>query len=384
MLRSKAASILLIVFVALVALVVIGQFLGIPIGLSYVETGSMEPTLNAGDGFVSLPPFLVGGVSDGDVITFNAQEVGGGGLTTHRVVDVTPEGYITRGDANPFTDQDGDEPPVTDAQVSGVAMELGGDVIRIPALGTVIMGIQSALEGVVGGIAAIPIIGQLTEVSVGAVMTAIGGVILFISLAWDTTTGNSRRRERTRSREGVVKFSVVLLILLALVLVPLNAAMLLPSGTMDTTITSSNSPSDDPTSIGVGESEEFEFEISNSGFMPRVVVIEPASEGVSVSPEKTQIFHGELRETTVTMSAPDETGAYIRSISERHYPLILPLSVIGFFHDIHPWVAILGLNLFVVTIVTTVLLVMFGLQPLRLRSTGRNVSLVSRVKRYLR
>jgi len=38
-----------------VVLLIVGQLLGQPILLGYVATGSMEPTMDAGDGFVSVP-----------------------------------------------------------------------------------------------------------------------------------------------------------------------------------------------------------------------------------------------------------------------------------------------------------------------------------------
>ncbi|OYR76614.1 signal peptidase I, partial [Halorubrum ezzemoulense] len=136
----QAAAVLVVVSL------VVGQFLGQPILLSYVETGSMQPTLSPGDGFVAIPAQIAGGISPGDVVTFDAQEIQGGGLTTHRVVEETERGYVTRGDNNPFTDQDGGEPIVQDADVVAKALQVGGGVVVIPHLGTVAMGFQSALQ----------------------------------------------------------------------------------------------------------------------------------------------------------------------------------------------------------------------------------------------
>ncbi|MFC6975369.1 signal peptidase I [Halomicroarcula sp. GCM10025709] len=115
----------MVVVLFLVSMVV-GQLLGQPVLLGYVTTGSMQPTLDPGDGFVAIPAALAGPVDEGDVVTFRAEEIQGGGLTTHRVVDRTDRGYVTRGDNNPFTDQDGGEPPVTDAQIVAVVWQPGG------------------------------------------------------------------------------------------------------------------------------------------------------------------------------------------------------------------------------------------------------------------
>ncbi|KPN31210.1 signal peptidase I [Halolamina pelagica] len=128
--------------VLVVASLLLGQVLGTPVLLGYVETGSMEPTLEPGDGFVAVPAAVTGDVEEGDVIVFRAEELQGGGLTTHRVVGETERGYITRGDANPFTDQDGNEPPVKEGQIVAEALQIGGSVVVIPNLGTLVTGLQ--------------------------------------------------------------------------------------------------------------------------------------------------------------------------------------------------------------------------------------------------
>jgi len=42
--------------VLVVASLIVGQYLGQPVLLSYVETGSMQPVLSPGDGFIAIPP----------------------------------------------------------------------------------------------------------------------------------------------------------------------------------------------------------------------------------------------------------------------------------------------------------------------------------------
>ena len=106
-----------IIAIILIASLIAGQVLGYPVLVGFVETGSMAPTLNPGDGFIAVPTAVAGEISENDVVVFRAQQIQGGGLTTHRIVDEAERGYITRGDANPFTDQDGDEPPVREEQI---------------------------------------------------------------------------------------------------------------------------------------------------------------------------------------------------------------------------------------------------------------------------
>ena len=74
-----------VAFVVLAVALVVGQLLGQPVLVSYVRTGSMEPTIDAGDGFVPLPTAVVGPPETGDVVTFRAKQLQGGGLVTHRI-----------------------------------------------------------------------------------------------------------------------------------------------------------------------------------------------------------------------------------------------------------------------------------------------------------
>ncbi len=72
----------LLVAVVVLSLVV-GQVLGTPVGLSYVETGSMEPTLEPGDGFVAVPTALAGPVEECHVAVVRAEDLHDCDLTTH-------------------------------------------------------------------------------------------------------------------------------------------------------------------------------------------------------------------------------------------------------------------------------------------------------------
>lgn len=147
-LRSVAYTLLVGLVVLVAVSLAAGSVLGQPILLSYVETGSMEPTPEPGDGFVAIPAQLTGPPEEGDVVVFRAEEIQDGGLTTHRIVGETDRGYISRGDANPFTDQDNDEPPVKDAQIVAVAWAPGGEVFVVPHLGTTVQAVQGSLQWV--------------------------------------------------------------------------------------------------------------------------------------------------------------------------------------------------------------------------------------------
>lgn len=375
---------LTILLVFLILAMLIGQQFGQPIVLGFVATGSMSPALEAGDGFIAIPPAIAGDVGPGDVITFEAEEIEGGGLTTHRIAGETSQGYVTVGDANPFTDQDAGEPHVQDEDIVAVALQLNGEVVRIPYIGTFALAVQGVFGAIAGIFAVIPFFGAITEGDIGTIMVLGGIVLLLYSIVADVRSSGKRDTGRNRSREGIVSSGVILLVILLLIVGPATASMVLPSDVNEVTIISSSSPSTDPLVIQRGQSSDFDYNITHGGYLPRVAIIEPASEGVEITQEVLVVSGGESAHTIATVRAPDETGAYDRAISERQYIGILPTPIIVGLHQIHPWVAIAGINMVIIVFVTTIYVVAVGLRPFRFRSTDRNVTWVQKVQRQIR
>jgi signal peptidase len=383
-LRQYAGTALTVLLLGLLLVIVLGQALGQPIGLGFVITGSMSPTLEPGDGFVAVPPALAGDIEQGDVVTFTAEEIQGGGLTTHRVVGETSEGFVTRGDANPFTDQDGGEPPVRETDIKAVALQVNGEVVVIPNFGTAIMALQGAFGTLAGFMSFIPGLAAVTEGGIASVMTGLGLLVLGLSFVGELLGGKSRGdRERSDSREGVISAWLILAVIILVITVPATVSMVIPSGVNELQVISSSSPTEDPTIVERGGSTEFTYNGTNSGLLPIVAVVEPASNGVTVTNGTLVMFRGEKATATVTITVPDETGVYVRAISVRQYTQVMPTPFIVAMHNIHPWVAILGINLYLVAIVTILYGIVVGFNPVRMRSTGRNLSMIDRIKRKL-
>ncbi|GAB3701399.1 S24/S26 family peptidase [Halorubrum pallidum] len=393
-LRSLAGSGATALLVGLVVVMLIGQQLGQPILLGFVLTGSMngEPANMApGDGFVAVPPALAGDVGEGDVVTFEARELQGGGLTTHRIVGETDEGYVTRGDANPFTDQDGPEPPVQESQIAAVALQLDGEVVVIPKIGLLVLGMQEAFSIAASALGGVPGLGGLADGDAGTSMVGVGLLLLAYSVVAEMVGGGrtgradrSDRSERSRSRRSETSAVLVLVVILLLITVPATASMVVPSGTNDITIVSSQTPSGSPTVIERGGSVEYTYNFTNDGFVPRIAVVEAASTGVDVSRSGLVAERGETASSTVTLHAPDETGAYVRSVGEWQYVQFLPVPVILSLHAIHPFVAVAGINAVIVVVVTAVYVAAVGLDPFRFRDRDRDVALSDRVRRRIR
>jgi signal peptidase len=363
-----------IVIVSLIA----GNLIGQPILLSYVETGSMEPTLNPGDGFVAIPTEVAGPIEEGDVVTFEAQEIQGGGLTTHRVVGETDRGYVTRGDANPFTDQEGDEPPVRSEQIVAVAWQPGGTVLAIPHLGTAVGGLQNAMETVQRQLAAL--LGTRALLGTQGLAYLIFGLSMALYALDAYFSDPSRERSRERDTGTSARLYVGLMAL-ALVL-GATAAMAGPAGSEEYTVVSAEFESDRPLVIPQGESNSITYPVGNGGLVPVVVFLEPGSEAVDVRPRELQLGSRSIANATVTLSAPPETGAYRRYVGQHRYLAVLPVPVIRGLHAVHPWLP--------VAVIDTLLAVPFYLLGVRLVGTGRvrsrsrdKPSLVARLRRRL-
>jgi len=375
-------GVFLVVLIA-VAAMLFGQALGQPILLAYVETGSMAPTLEPGDGFIAVPMAVAGPPEEGDVVVFEAQELQGGGLTTHRIVGRTEEGFITQGDANSFTDQASVEPPVTEDRIVAKALTINGQVVAIRNLGDGIVALQNFFTGAVGAVVGLLGLGAIFA-GAGPAQTLIwvGVGLIIVTLIADAVTGNrSGRGSRSRRRPSYYGTATFLVALAVIVLAPATASMVLPSGSTSFDIVSSESPNESPLVIASGETTNVNYTVANDGFIPTMTVIEPEHPDLEISRSNFIVSPNSQESTTLRIRAPDETGAYTRSIGEYRYLPVLPRSMILSLHEAHPYVAVAAIDLLLLVFTLLLGLISVGVGPIRLRSTGRSVTLVQQLKR---
>lgn len=340
---SVFEQVLTVAGVVCLLILVGGQLLGQPVLISYVETESMSPTMEPGDGFVPVPAQIAGPVEEGDVVVFEAKELHGGGLTTHRVVGETDRGYITQGDGNPFADQANEEPPVRSPQIVAKALELNGGIVVIPSFGTGVEAIQSVLETV----------RQQVDSLVGT-QSAVGqrefGVSIFVvTLGWYVigSEDDDRPASRDRSRETGLDTHLIVVGCSLVVVLTATAAMAVPAGTHEYGVVSASFESDRPTVIPQGESQAVSYPVDNSGLIPIVSYVEPTSDGVTVQSQRIVVQPRNRHDVTVTLTAPDETGYYRRYVSEHRYLAVLPPAVLDALHTAHPWAPIVTIDLLI-------------------------------------
>ncbi|QSG16009.1 signal peptidase I [Halapricum desulfuricans] len=334
---KAAGAVIALVLLALVA----GQLLGQPVLLSYVTTGSMEPTIAAGDGFVAIPAEAAGPIEEGDIVVFEAEEIQGGGLTTHRIVEETDRGYVTRGDANPFTDQDSGEPPVKREQIVAVAWQVGGEPVTIPYLGTFAEGVQSVVQAAQLRLAGL--LGTRSLLGTQGLAYLIFGLTVVLYAA-DVWFSNDRRRDRSRGRDRGLSARLLVGVMAASLVLAATAAMVAPAGPQSFEIVSAEFESERSDVIQQGTNETLQYTVGNGGQVPVYVYFEEGGENVDMRPASFTLAGNDVRNGTLTLTAPPETGTYRLFLTEYRYLGVLPEPHVRTLYELHPWLPIVVID----------------------------------------
>jgi len=258
---------------------------------------------------------------------------------------MSDHGYITKGDNNPFTDQDNNEPPVKDAQIVAKAVQIGEHVVTIPYLGTFVGGIQGALAVIQRNVAALLGTRSLLGTQ-GLAYLLLGFATVGYAVDYLLTGPESdRQSDRSRQRETGRSSTLVVVGLGLLLVGAATAAMLGPAGSQEIGILSAEFESENPTVIPQGESTSLEYSVPNSGLIPVYTYLEPGSEGVEIQPREVRVPGGGTATATLTLSAPPETGYYRRYVVEHRYLALLPQSHVRALYGVHPWLPMIAIGL---------------------------------------
>jgi hypothetical protein len=261
---------------------------------------------------------------------------------------------------------------VTEGQVAATALQVGGEPVTIPYLGTAVMGVERGLDSGQQRLASsLGTTAVLGTQGLPYLLLGFGLVALAVSLALERQGSATRERTRDRSRGDVYDTRTLVLGLAALLIVVSLATMVAMSGTTETGIICAEFDSDCPDVIPAGETETHEYELYNGGLLPTVTIVEPASEGVAVD-ERTTLGYGENETATVAYSVPPETGYYLRSVEERSYFAVLPEPMIVTLHAIHPWMAMGAVTAVLTGLLAAPLPLLIGTGSIRTRSRRRS------------
>lgn len=387
---QRVGTVLQGILLLAVGSIVVGQIIGQPVLLAYVTSGSMAPTISTGDGYIVLPSVIAGPVEKGDIIVFHAKTLhgGGGALTTHRVVGKTPEGFITQGDGNPFTDQAGGEPPVKPVQIVGQAVLIGGEPIVIPHLGTALTGIRSTIKNAQRSLSiALDTRALLGTQGLAYLLFAVGGLLYVGSVLNEQHSGPSANRSRRRRRRSsllprrVPKWAIAL-VLGGILISSITITMMVAGGVHEFGVVSAEKDLAGPTVIPAGHSEQLNYSVPNGGIIPIVAYVDPASTGVATPQNGVVVEPGERETVPITLSVPPSTGYYPRYVVEHRYLAILPRAWIHQLYLVHPLLPVVVIDALVLTAFLLVAIPLLGGGSIR--PTSSRSSLARRVKRMLR
>jgi signal peptidase len=380
--HTRLVRLLELLAVGGVCALLVGAALGQPVLLGFVTSESMAPTLDTGDGYVAIPAFLAGPVEVGDVVTFRAEKLHGGGLTTHRVVAVTDDGYVTRGDGNPATDQDGNEPPVTDPQVVAHALQVGGHLVVLPGLGTAVTTVHDWVEAGQVRLASTLGTGAVLGPSGLAVVLTVLGLLAY---AFETYRERSLgRRLRSRVREtGLDGRFVVRLLTVGLVVVA-TFGMVAPSGTQQIDMLSAQFEPNRPTTVAAGESKALTLTVPNSGIVPVVVFFEPRSDHLTVDQRYVAVPARGAVNASITLTAPSTPGIYREYLTRHRYFAVLPPAILSTLYEYHPWLPIAAVDATIALPFYLVARHVVGAGRIRNRSRASELALLTRLRRAVR
>jgi len=268
-----------------------------PVHLSYATSDSMEPAVGQGDGYLLVS---TGEYEPGDVVTFRSAERGE--FVTHRVVGVTDDGYVTKGDANPSTDQAGGLPPVTDDQVLGEVPQVAGTLVVVPNLGAAVRPLQTnpaLAAGVVGLV---------------GVLALLGG-----------------RERRTRSRPVTSAGEVLGPVFAVGVFGALVLVLLVGGTTYGFEYTAVDREPAVADQLQVGEPAERTYEVTL--FEPPLTRTFLEADGMTVVDRSSD---GATTTLDVRVPPPTEPGTVETSVRTYAYPATLPAGVQADLHAVHP------------------------------------------------
>lgn len=292
--------------VAVLTLVIVASAGVLPVHLSYVTSDSMEPTLSEGDGYV----LVEGDVSRGDVVTFSTAD----GYVTHRVVGESAAGYTTRGDANPTTDQAAGMAPVTNEQVLGTALTVGGHLVVLPGLGIVAAFVTAYRPVLVGGLA----------------------LLLLASVVGGWTTRDGAAPSRGLARVGDAVFPLLVGVTLACV-----AVLAVSVTTRHVTFVATAVESGATLTVGESAVRQVTVDIVRAPFTQVVVDTQGAT-------AVARDVSGTTATLDLRVPAQSEPGPVTAAVAVHPYPAVVPRRLVVWLHGIHPWVACVGSALFVV------------------------------------
>lgn len=300
-----------------------------PLLMTAVRSNSMYPLFQKGDMIFLSPLFSNAKAKVGDIIVFKTE--GGSydskGWVVHRIIEGNLEnGYITKGDANDYTDQSSNNPPIKADWIAGRVAVIGSKPLKLPLLGHLPLLMEKYVK---------------TPYALPALALAIG-FIIGISEFFDK--GKRKVKRQNLDMQFIYFFSGITISIL------MFATMLAASQHLNINYEVSESSNgvimgSDVGIIKIGDIVEKPLsELSNKGLFPTIAVLTCNDEQISLSHEKLFLTKGMEVNTTITVRAL-KLGKYNSTIHVGMFFPFLPQNIIYTLSKKSYWLALIIVSL---------------------------------------
>lgn len=300
----------------LLCLFVLSKLTGAP-SFTYVYSASMEPLIHVNDGFLVLPAPTP---KVGDIIVYRPNVLDAE-LITHRIIESSSRGFITKGDNLSNTDQESGEPEVLPHQVMGKVWEWKGKPVTFSKLGDGIDFFNS----------------HSIFFRMGGVLFILGGSWIALKDRKNGSTSLNRNRKRRRIRK-VGRTTVIVLSFLLFI----QQIAVIKTETVQYLV--SSSPSDPSSQFYPKQSGKITYKIENHSFFS--VWYLPEGEGTLQLENVPHIIPPFGEDKMFLKTTPhSQTGWYKEYFKIYTYPALLPYRLIKLLQSIHPIFSALATSL---------------------------------------
>ena len=273
--------------------------------ISYVLSDSMAPAMNVGDVFFIIPRIFSGDPSIGDIILFQHPS-GSSKFIVHRVVGYAENGFITKGDNSPFTDQQGGLSPIKTENILGKVVTLSGIPLVIPLVG---IGINYA--------------SKIIAANALWILLLIGSLI---ALAF---TGDKYKVNRKKMKRQGIKIKYLYFALLFMMLAGTTYLTMFSVNNINIRYLSSTyvSKQSSENIVVPGSTLDYSFNVENNGLLPNYILLKPSSLNVEMEQSDLVIWPGETKTIPLKIVTQQEIGWHEEQVEITSFRLTIPLEI---------------------------------------------------------
>lgn len=292
------------VFLVLVFAVVVVAGPGLPVQPTYATSDSMAPAIDEGDAYIVVESE---NIQSGDIILFYSTRTGE--YTTHRIVEETEAGFITKGDNSPSTDQDSGFPPVKRSAIVGKVVEVGGQPITISGARPLVQFVQDNPLAIVG----------------------FAALVLLGPELWAARSNQHRPARDVIFAHDIIHPLFVAGAIIGFILILWGAS------THQLTWVAMGQATSSTHTIILGEPTTASVFVET--YTPPFTAVIVEAEGLTVL---DRTIHGSTIELDVRVPAVEARGPYRTEVNVYPYPATLPNGVLRSLHNIHWFLAAVG------------------------------------------